>query len=103
MILLYEQKDAAFVELLNAVISADDCGTKDPCFQFEGSLEYDPKPNAVAYDLRLQLKGTYRNASGRIAPIPPAPIVLRFDKDHFVPVTTTQTMRVVWEATQNPW
>jgi len=101
---LYDLRGAAPAELLHAVTDADDCGRSDSCFAFEGAFKIDPKPGAATYDAKLELKGSYRKATGRVGPVPTnAPIVFRLVNGAYTPVLTTPARRALWEALQFPW
>lgn len=100
---LYEPVAGAFAEILNISTSADDCGQHERCFKYESTLTYDEASNPNAFDLKLTLKGTYRNRAGRILTVPSAPFVFRFANGKYAPVLTTAARRAVWEATQSPW
>jgi hypothetical protein len=100
---LYELGADGFAEILSVNTSADDCGQHDPCFTYEGSVAYPVTSDPNAFDIRLTLKGTYRNGAGRILKMPAAPLVFRFAKGEYAPVLTTTAMREVWKAMQSPW
>jgi hypothetical protein len=100
---LYEPTASEFAEIVSVRTSADDCGQHEKCFTFESTLTYDKASNPKAFDIRLTLKGTYRNRAGRILNVPAGPLVLRFANGKYAPVLTTAAMRAVWEATQSPW
>jgi hypothetical protein len=101
---LYEPAAGGFKEVLSVNVAADDCGMKDPCFTYEGTLVYDPKSTPEAYDLGLRLKGSYRNSAGRIVRIPATPIVLRAQDGTYAPVAGTAAVKAVWEfVTASPW
>jgi hypothetical protein len=99
---LYEPASQEFAEILAVGTSADDCGQNEKCFEYDGTLTYDEASGPSAFDLKLALKGTYRNAAGRVVNVPAAPFVLRFANGKYAPVLTTAAMRAVWEATQSP-
>jgi hypothetical protein len=109
VVTLYEPiggpKGGSFNELVSAATSADDCGSGERCFTYEGSLTYAPATDpAAARDLHLLLKGTYRNGAGRIVKIPAGPLVLRLSKDGtYAPVSQTPDTRALWTAIQSPW
>jgi hypothetical protein len=100
---LYEPAAGEFAEILNISTGADDCGQHEKCFEYESTLTYDEASNRNVFDLKLTLKGTYRNRAGRIVNVPAAPLVFRFANGKYAPVLTTAAMRAVWEATQSPW
>jgi hypothetical protein len=100
---LYDLRGAAPAELLNVVTDADDCALSDSCFAFEGAFRIDAKPGRAAYDARLDLKGTYRDPEGRIAPVPGnASFVLRLVNGADAPVLPTPARRALWNALQSP-
>src|SRR5262249_23456908 len=100
---LYEPTAREFAEILNISTGADDCGQHEKCFKYESTLTYDETSNPKAFDLKLTLKGTYRNRAGRILNVPAAPFVFRFTSGKYAPVLTTAAMRAVWGAVQSPW
>lgn len=100
---LYEPAKSEFAEILNISTDADDCGQHEKCFTYESTLAYDEASNPKAFDLKLAVKGTYRNRAGRIVAVPAAPFVLRFADGKYAPVLTTAAMRAAWEAMQSPW
>src|SRR5262249_42719356 len=63
---LYEPAASKFAEILGVGTSADDCDQHEKCFKYESTLAYDEASNPKAFDIRLTLKGTYRNRAGRI-------------------------------------
>jgi hypothetical protein len=90
-------------KLLHVVTAADDCGLSDSCFAFEGTFAIDAKPGAAAYDARLLLNGTYRNADGGISTIPAnAPFVFTLKNGRYTPVLSTPARRALWDAVQSP-
>ncbi len=104
MVSVYDLGATQPAELLHVATDADDCGWEEKCFRFEGTLAYQVKPGTALYDVRLDLKGTYRNAAGRVVPIPRgAPIVFRFSRDSYEPVLASATRRAFWEAVKSPW
>src|SRR5262245_29599180 len=74
---LYEPGTVEFVEILRVGTSAADCGQHEKCFTYESTLAYDEASNPNAFDIKLALKGTYRNRAGRILNVPAAPFVIR--------------------------
>ena len=100
---LYEPVAASFKAVFSAPTSADDCGAGKPCFEFEGTLETDPRSDAGAYDLRLSLKGTYRNAAGRVVRIPPQPLIFSASNGTYSLRDGAPALRAVWQAVQQPW
>jgi hypothetical protein len=101
---LYDLRGAAPAELLNVVTDADDCALNESCFAFEGAFKIDAKPGTAAYDAKLDLKGTYRDPEGRIAPLPAnASFVFRLVNGAYTPVLTTPARRALWNALQSPW
>jgi hypothetical protein len=101
---LYDLRDAAPATLLHAVTDADDCARNESCFAFEGAFRIDAKAGAPAYHSTLELKGTYRNAEGRITPLPAnASFVFRLVNGAYTPVLSTPARRALWEAVQFPW
>jgi hypothetical protein len=103
MATLYEPVGSGFRQLLRVAESADDCGTKDPCFTFKGMLVYDPKSNPAGFDLRLLLKGTYRNANGKVVRVPAEPLVFKWANGAYAPVLRNAGLRGLWEAVKSPW
>ena len=100
---LYEPTAREFAEILNVTTDADDCGQHEKCFTYESTLAYDEASNPKGFDIKVTLKGTYRNAVGRIVNVPTAPLVFRFANGQYAPVLTTAAMRDVWKAMQSPW
>ena len=102
-ITLFEPSGAGFRQLLTLATAADDCGSKEPCFTFKGSLVYDPKSNPAALDLRLLIKGTYRNAAGTIVRVPAEPLVFKFAQGAYAPVLGNAAVSELWAALKSPW
>ena len=102
---LYEQEAAGIREILSVATEADDCGSGEPCFKWEGTLAASsaPAPGAERVDLELRLKGTYRNGAGRIVKLPAQPIVLRFVDGAYTPVGRTAAVQPLWKILQSPW
>lgn len=96
---LYEPGEQGFEDLLSVATDADDCGAGEPCFRFEGTLA----PAATPGDLELRLKGTYRNAAGRIVAIPDAPLGLRLTHGGYAPASRAAAALALWKAVQSPW
>lgn len=96
---LYEPGEQGFEDLLSVAMAADDCGAGEPCFRFEGTLA----PAAAPGDLELRLKGTYRNAAGRIVAIPAAPLGVRLTHGGYAPVSRAAAVLALWKVVQSPW
>jgi len=100
---IYEPAGAAFAERLDVAVSADDCGSKDPCFTYEGKLTLDERSASDPFDLRLAIGGTYRGANGRVTKVPAGGLTFRFSGDGYTPLLTTPALRALWQAMQAPW
>jgi hypothetical protein len=102
---LYEQEAAGIREILSVATEADDCGSGEPCFKWEGTLAASSAlaPGGERVDLELRLKGTYRNGAGRIVKLPAQPMVLRFVDGAYTPVGRTTAVQALWKILQSPW
>jgi hypothetical protein len=100
---LYEPAGQEFAEILDVSPSANDCGQHDKCFEYDGTIAYDEASDPKAFDITLTLKGTYRNANGRIVKVPAAPLVFRFANGKYAPVIKDAATRALWEGIQSPW
>lgn len=100
---LFAAGGASFQKVLSVALQANDCGMDERnCFTYEGTLEADPTSGPETYDLRLTLKGTYRNEADKIVRIPAAPLVLRLKDGSYQPVLQTAAVRALWEAVTHP-
>lgn len=96
---LYEPSGDGFRELVSVATEADDCGSGDPCFKWEGTLV----PSAEKDELELRLKGSYRNEAGKIVKISAAPVRLGIVDGAYVPLAKTAAVQALWKALQSPW
>jgi hypothetical protein len=99
LVTLYEPDGERFKERLSVATAADDCGSGEPCFTWEGTLV----PSTGKDDLELRLKGSYRNDAGRIVKMPPAPLILRLTDGAYAPLSRTAATQALWKAVQSPW
>jgi hypothetical protein len=100
---LYEPQGQTFGELLNVATEANDCGREGPCFSFEGRLLYTVPADVEARDLRLAIRGTYRNRAGKIVKVPAAPLVFRFSGGKYAPLLDTAAHQALWAGIKTPW